>query len=90
MIPQSFIDDIQTRTDIVEVISGYIPLKRAGRNFKANCPFHGEKTASFMISPQKQIFHCFGCGEGGGVIQFLMMHEKMTFVEAVETLAKRR
>lgn len=89
MIPQSFIDDIQTRTDIVEVISGYIPLKRAGRNFKANCPFHGEKTPSFMISPQKQIFHCFGCGEGGGVIQFLMMHEKMTFVEAVELLAKR-
>ncbi|MCK9613892.1 MAG: DNA primase [Candidatus Omnitrophica bacterium] len=89
MIPQSFIDDIQTRTDIVEVISNYIPLKRAGRNFKANCPFHGEKTPSFMISPQKQIFHCFGCGEGGGVIQFLMMHEKMTFVEAVEILAKR-
>ncbi|MDD4183173.1 MAG: DNA primase [Candidatus Omnitrophica bacterium] len=89
MIPQSFIDDIQTRTDIVEVISSYIPLKRAGRNFKANCPFHGEKTPSFMISPQKQIFHCFGCGEGGGVIQFLMMHEKMTFVEAVELLAKR-
>jgi len=89
MIPQSFIDDIQTRTDIVEVISSYIPLKRAGRNFKANCPFHGEKTPSFMISPQKQIFHCFGCGEGGGVIQFLMMHEKMTFVEALELLAKR-
>lgn len=89
MIPQSFIDDIQTRTDIVEIISGYIPLKRAGRNFKANCPFHGEKTASFMVSPQKQIFHCFGCGEGGGAIQFLMMHEKLTFVEAVELLAKR-
>jgi len=89
MIPQSFIDDIQTRTDIVEVISSYIPLKRAGRNFRANCPFHGEKTPSFMVSPQKQIFHCFGCGEGGGVVQFLMLHEKMTFVEAVELLAKR-
>ncbi|MFA5271954.1 MAG: DNA primase [Candidatus Omnitrophota bacterium] len=89
MIPQSFIDEIQTRTDIVEIISGYIPLKRAGRNFKANCPFHGEKTPSFMVSQQKQIFHCFGCNEGGGVIQFLMLYEKMTFIEAVETLAKR-
>jgi DNA primase len=89
MIPQSFIDEVQTRTDIVEIISSYIPLKRAGRNFKTNCPFHGEKTPSFMVSPQKQIFHCFGCGEGGGVIQFLMLHDKMTFVEAVETLARR-
>ncbi|MEI8349452.1 MAG: DNA primase [Candidatus Omnitrophota bacterium] len=89
MIPQSFIDDIQSRTDIVEIISGYIPLKRSGRNFKANCPFHGEKTPSFMVSPQKQIFHCFGCGEGGGAIQFLMLYEKLSFVEAVELLAKR-
>jgi DNA primase len=89
MIPQSFIDDIQTRTDIAEIISGYIPLKRAGRNFKTTCPFHAEKTPSFMVSPQKQIFHCFGCGAGGGVIQFLMLYEKLTFVEAVEMLAKR-
>jgi DNA primase len=89
MIPQAFIDDIQTRTDIVEIISGYIPLKRAGRNFKTTCPFHAEKTPSFMVSPQKQIFHCFGCGEGGGVMQFLMLYEKLTFVEAVEMLAKR-
>lgn len=89
MIPQAFIDDIQTRTDIVGVISGYIPLKRAGRNFKTTCPFHAEKTPSFMVSPQKQIFHCFGCGEGGGAIQFLMLYEKLSFIEAVETLAKR-
>lgn len=89
MIPQKFIDEIQARTDIAEVISGYIPLKRAGRNFRALCPFHGEKTPSFMISPQKQIFHCFGCGEGGGAIQFLMLYEKVTFVEAVEILAGR-
>jgi DNA primase len=89
MIPQSFIDELQSRTDIAEVISGYIPVKRAGRNFKALCPFHGEKTPSFMISPQKQIFHCFGCGEGGGAIQFLMLYEKITFVEAIEILAKR-
>ncbi|UCG34660.1 MAG: DNA primase [Candidatus Omnitrophota bacterium] len=90
MIPQGFINEIQTRTDIVELISAYIPLKRSGRNFKAICPFHGEKTPSFMVSPQKQIFHCFGCGEGGGIIQFLMMHEKVSFVEAVEILAKRQ
>jgi len=89
MIPQGFINEVQTRTDIVELISAYIPLKRAGRNFKAVCPFHGEKTPSFMVSPQKQIFHCFGCGEGGGIIQFLMMYEKVSFVEAVEILAKR-
>lgn len=89
MIPQNFIDDIQSRTDIVEVISGYIPVKRSGRNFKALCPFHGEKSPSFMISPQKQIFHCFGCSEGGGALQFLMKYEKVTFVEAVEILAKR-
>lgn len=89
MIPQAFIDEIQARTDISEVISSYIPLKRAGRNFKALCPFHGEKTPSFLVSPQKQIFHCFGCGEGGGAIQFIMRYEKVTFVEAIEMLANR-
>lgn len=89
MIPQNFIDEVQARTDIVELIAGYIPLKRAGRNFKALCPFHGEKTPSFVISPQKQIFHCFGCGEGGGVFQFLMFMEKITFPETIELLAKR-
>ncbi|MCP4653043.1 MAG: DNA primase [Candidatus Omnitrophica bacterium] len=89
MIPQGFIDEVQNRTDIVEIISSYIPMKKAGRNFKAACPFHGEKTPSFMVSPQKQIFHCFGCGEGGGVIQFIMLYEKSTFVEAIEILADR-
>lgn len=89
MIPQSFIEEVQSRTDIVELISSYIPLKHTGRNFKALCPFHGEKTPSFIVSPQKQIFHCFGCGEGGGVFQFLELMEKMSFPEAVEALAKR-
>lgn len=89
MIPQQFIEEVQSRTDIAELISSYIPLKRAGRNFRALCPFHGEKTPSFMVSPQKQIFHCFGCGEGGGVFQFLSLIEKVTFPEAVEILAKR-
>ncbi len=89
MIPQEFIEEVQARTDIVELISSYIPLRRAGRNFKALCPFHTEKTPSFFISPHKQIFHCFGCGEGGGPIQFLMLYEKVSFPEAVEILAKR-
>ncbi len=89
MIPQQFIEEVQSRTDIVELISSYIPLKRTGRNFKALCPFHGEKTASFVVSPQKQIFHCFGCSEGGGIYQFLTLIEKVTFPEAVEMLAKR-
>ncbi|MCQ9205166.1 MAG: DNA primase [Omnitrophica bacterium] len=89
MIPQAFIEEVQSRTDIVEVISSYIPAKRTGRNFKALCPFHGEKTPSFIISPQKQIFHCFGCGEGGGVFQFLALMEKVNFPEAVEMLARR-
>lgn len=89
MIPQSFIEEVQTKTDIVEIISNYIPLKKAGRNFKALCPFHGEKTASFIVSPQKQIFHCFGCSQGGGVIQFLTLIEKVSFPEAIEILAKR-
>ncbi len=88
MIPQQFIEEVQSRTDITELISSYISLKKIGRNFKAICPFHGEKTPSFIVSPQKQIFHCFGCGEGGGVFQFLTLIEKVTFPEAVEMLAK--
>jgi len=89
MIPQSFIEEVQSRTDIADIIGGYIDLKRAGRNFKAVCPFHSEKTPSFMVSSQKQIFHCFGCGEGGGVFQFLVLMEKITFPEAVEMLAEK-
>ena len=88
MIPQQFIEEVQSRTDIAELISSYVSLKKTGRNFKAICPFHGEKTPSFIVSPQKQIFHCFGCGEGGGVFQFLTLIEKITFPEAVEMLAK--
>ncbi|MCM8831814.1 MAG: DNA primase [Candidatus Omnitrophica bacterium] len=89
MIPEEFVNEVQTKTDIVELITSYIPLKRVGRNFKTLCPFHNEKTPSFFVSPVKQIFHCFGCGEGGGVIQFVMLYEKVTFPEAVEILAKR-
>ncbi len=89
MIPETFIQEIQSKIDIVDIISSYISVKKAGRNFKALCPFHGEKTPSLVISPQKQIFHCFGCGEGGGVFQFLMLIDKMSFPEAVEILAER-
>lgn len=89
LIPENLLEDILGRVDIVEVISGYIQLKKAGRNFKANCPFHHEKTASFMVSPQRQIYHCFGCGESGNAFKFLMRHERMEFPEAVELLAKK-
>jgi DNA primase len=88
-IPENIIDQVRERTDIVEVISRYIPLKRSGRNFKAPCPFHHEKTPSFMVSPVKQIYHCFGCGAGGNVFSFLMKHERMEFPEAVRELAKK-
>ncbi len=88
-IPDNVIDDILNRIDIVEIISGYIPLKKAGRNFRANCPFHNEKTPSFMVSPDKQIYHCFGCGAGGNVFNFLMQYERLEFSEAVSLLAKK-
>lgn len=88
-IPSSFLDELASRAEIVEVISGYIPLKRAGANFKACCPFHKEKTASFMVSPTKQIFHCFGCGAGGNVFSFVMKFERVEFPEAVKILADR-
>ncbi|MCM8800343.1 MAG: DNA primase, partial [Candidatus Omnitrophica bacterium] len=88
-IPENIIEDILNRTDIVELISSYIPLKRAGRNFKALCPFHQEKTPSFMVSPQKQIYHCFGCQTGGNAISFLMHYEHLSFPEAIELLARK-
>lgn len=87
--PQSILDDILSRLDIVEIISSYLPLKRAGRNFKAVCPFHHEKTPSFMVSPDRQIYHCFGCHSGGNLFRFLMQYERMQFFEAVEVLAKK-
>jgi DNA primase len=89
LIPQEIIDRILDANDIVEVISGYIPLKRTGRNFKALCPFHHEKTPSFIVSPDRQIYHCFGCGVGGNVVNFLMRYERIEFPEAVEILAKK-
>lgn len=80
---------IRERADIVEVISSYIPLRPAGRNYKALCPFHKEKTPSFVVSPEKQLFHCFGCGAGGNVFTFVMRYEGVGFPEAVKILAER-
>src|SRR5882757_5532192 len=89
LIPQSFIDELIARADIVEVIGLRVPLKKAGREYKACCPFHGEKTPSFWVSPDKQFYHCFGCGAHGTVLRFLMEHDRMAFPEAVEDLAQR-
>ena len=88
-IPDNLIDSIQEKADIVEVISRYIPLKKMGRSHKANCPFHNEKTPSFVVSQDKQIYHCFGCGAGGNVFSFIMKYENVQFPEAVEMLAEQ-
>jgi|Deesub1362A_J573_1020465.scaffolds.fasta_scaffold00134_26 DNA primase len=85
----SLLEEIKSRIDIVDLISQYVNLKRAGQNFKALCPFHSEKTPSFVVSPAKQIFHCFGCGEGGDIFTFLIKHEGLTYREAVKELASR-
>ncbi len=86
-IPQHFIDELLARADIVEVINSRTPLKKAGREYKACCPFHDEKSPSFTVSPGKQFYHCFGCGAHGTALGFLMEHDHMSFVEAVEELA---
>jgi len=88
LIPEHVIDEVQARIDIAELIGRYVPLKRAGRHFKANCPFHQERTPSFMVNTDKQVFHCFGCGVGGNVFSFLMQHDRLTFPEAVRQLAE--
>ncbi|MDA8085849.1 MAG: DNA primase [Nitrospiraceae bacterium] len=86
---KDFVERLKSRLDIVEVLSGYISLKRAGRNYKAVCPFHNEKTPSFVVSPDKQVFHCFGCGAGGDVVGFVMKYESLGFTEAVRGLAEK-
>lgn len=89
VIPEDLIDDVRQRADIVEVISTHVALKKKGQNYTGLCPFHQEKTPSFVVSPAKQIFHCFGCGKGGNVFSFLMEQEGLNFTEAVEKLALR-
>ena len=88
-IPQHFIDELIARADLVEIVGSRIPLKKAGKEYKACCPFHGEKTPSFTVVPDKQFFHCFGCGAHGTALGFLMEHDHLSFVEAVEDLAER-
>ncbi len=88
-IPQTFIDQVLNQTDIVDLINGYLELKHKGKEYTACCPFHGEKTPSFTVSPEKQFYHCFGCGAHGTAINFLMEHEGLQFIEAIEVLAGR-
>ncbi|MFQ5661362.1 MAG: DNA primase [Gammaproteobacteria bacterium] len=88
-IPQNFIDDLLARTDIVDLIDSFVPLRQAGRNHQALCPFHDEKTASFTVSREKQLYHCFGCGASGTAITFLMEYKGMEFVQVIEDLADR-
>ena len=85
----AFIDEVRINNDIVDIVSKYIILKRSGRNFSGLCPFHKEKTPSFSVSPDKQIFHCFGCGVGGNVFHFVSKIEGVGFRESVEMLANR-
>ena len=87
-IPASFLQDLLQRVDIVDVVGRYVPLKKSGANFMGLCPFHGEKSPSFSVSPVKQFFHCFGCGKGGDAIAFLREHTGMEFMEAVQSLAQ--
>lgn len=87
MIDNASIESLKNSIDIVDVIGNYVELRKAGANYKACCPFHGEKTASFVVSPTKQIYHCFGCGVGGDSIKFVMEHEKLSYPEAIEKIA---
>ena len=88
-IPQTFIQELIARADVVEIVGRYVQLKKGGANFMGLCPFHGEKSPSFSVSPTKQFYHCFGCGKTGNAISFLMEHAGMTFVEAVKDLAQQ-
>ena len=88
-IPQSFIQELLSRVDVVDIVGRYVQLKKGGANFMGLCPFHGEKSPSFSVSPSKQFYHCFGCGKNGNAIGFLMEHTGMGFVEAVQDLAQQ-
>ncbi|MDD2715419.1 MAG: DNA primase [Candidatus Wallbacteria bacterium] len=88
LVPRHVIDEIVSRVDLLELAEKYLSLEKSGSNFKGLCPFHSEKTPSFMISPEKQIYHCFGCGAGGNVLKFLMQIENLSFYEAIKRLAQ--
>ena len=89
LIPEETIQQVAQAVDIVEVISQYVPLKQTGKNLRGSCPFHTDKTPSFTVSPDKQIFYCFGCRAGGNVFNFLMRYERLSYPEAVRVLADR-
>ncbi|HSI55681.1 MAG TPA: CHC2 zinc finger domain-containing protein, partial [Ramlibacter sp.] len=88
-IPASFIQELIARADVVEIVGRYVQLKKAGANFMGLCPFHGEKSPSFSVSPSKQFYYCFGCGASGDAIRFLSEHLGLSFVESVRELAGR-
>ena len=88
-IPETTIDEILKRTDIVDLIGSYLSLKQAGKDHVGLCPFHNEKTPSFSVSPQKQLYYCFGCGAGGNAIRFMMDLNGTSFIETLEDLGKR-
>src|SRR6266550_4861099 len=89
LFPQTFIDDLRLQANILQVVQEYVPLKRAGTSYKGLCPFHSEKTPSFHVYPEKGFFHCFGCAVGGDVFKFLELHERLSFPDAVRTLAQK-
>ena len=89
MIPESFIQDLLARVNIVDLVDSYVPLKKAGANYAACCPFHSEKSPSFTVSPTKQFYHCFGCGAHGTAIGFVMEYQGIGFIDAVKELAGR-
>ena len=89
MLPQGFIQDLLSRVDVVEVVGRHVELKKAGINHKGLCPFHGEKSPSFIVSPSRQTYHCFGCGVHGDAIRFLTEHHGMGFMDAVKDLAQQ-
>ena len=86
-IPQSFLDDLLERVDLVDIVDRRVKLKKSGKNYSARCPFHDEKTPSFTVNPDKQFFYCFGCGAGGNALGFVMDYDNVDFPQAVETLA---
>src|SRR5512135_1987098 len=89
MIPDHVVEEVRTRADIVEIVGEHIPLKKAGKDYRALCPFHQEKTPSFYVIPRKQFYNCFGCGESGDVFTFLMKRLGLEFIDAVKVLAQR-
>lgn len=87
-IPEDKIEEIRIAVDIVDYINQFVPLRKVGKNYVGLCPFHTEKTPSFTVSPDKQLYHCFGCGAGGNVFNFVMQYEKVSFFEAVKKIAE--